>query len=146
MTRWAVLALFVLSVPAVLGAADDTDPEPQGGGGATLKKLQGTWKAVRYISAKGKPKNPPTFTYTFSDDKVTMTFGEKQGPNTTIVPDRKRGDAFEFKRDTGKGSTKYFYKIEKGELYLVPNRSTDPKAKPDFSGTKTPVIIYQKEK
>jgi len=103
---------------------------------------------VRYLTPKDAKvtRNPPPFSYTFSGDKVTLTLNEKAGANMTLVADKKRRDAFEMTRDKSTITTKYFFKIEKGELFLVPNRSADPNAKPDFSGDTAQVLVLEKEK
>ena len=124
--------------------ADEDDPEPSSG---SLHKLQGTWNSVRRITKKGTLRNTST-SYTFAKDKVTMTGGKGKLMRTmTVKADRKRRDVIEMTQENVKGvTTRYFFKIEKGELYLLPDRSGDPKAKADFSGEAGTVMIFEREK
>jgi len=127
----SIAALVVLAASGVTCAGDD--PEPPG---KPLRKLQGAWE-VRAVLVQGKERNSGG-TYTFDKDKVTITPGSK-GPRRemTVVPDKARKDLIEMKPDGGR-AVRYFFKFEKGELYLVPVRPTDAKPEPDFSGDNAP--------
>jgi len=134
-------ALTVLLLALTGFAFADDDPEPPA---ASLRKLQGTWNSVRRII--GGEEMPYTqVTYAFEKDKATHTLGSGKQRTLTVKADRKRSDVIEMTPDKGK-TARYFFKIEKGELYLTPTRSTDPNVKPDFSGAKGTVIIYQRAK
>jgi uncharacterized protein (TIGR03067 family) len=125
--------------------ADEIDPEPPGGS-ASVRKLKGAWKSVRMIS-KGKERTYTSVTYKFSDDKVTYTFGGGKGTRTmTLKTDKKRPNVIEMTVENSKVTNRYFFKFEKGELYLQPDRSGDPKAKPDFTGNTISVLVLQQEK
>jgi hypothetical protein len=43
-------------------------------------------------------------------------------------------------------AVKYYFKIEKGELYLLRKFSDGPRANPDFSGKVGPVLVLKREK
>jgi uncharacterized protein (TIGR03067 family) len=138
--RTFTLTLALLAL-AGFACADEDDPEPPGGG--ALRKLHGTWNAVRMVF-KGAEKTPPNVSYVFEKDKVTYTSGKAARP-MTLKADRKRPDVIEMTPE--KGTTqRFFFKIEKGELYLTPDRSKDPKAKPDFTGASMPVMVLKQEK
>jgi uncharacterized protein (TIGR03067 family) len=137
--------LVALLAVAGLARADDDDPEPPRGT-AALRKLTGKWNSVRMI-LKGNERNYTSASYSFTKDKVTYTAGNGKLMRTmTFKPDKKRPDVLEMTPENAKVPTRYFFKIEKGELYLLPDRSNDPKTKPDFSGTTMPVMILKKEK
>jgi hypothetical protein len=141
--RTFALLVGLLAV-AGLARADDNDPEPPSGS-AAMRKITGTWNSVRMIS-KGKDRDYALASYTFAKDKGSYTMGKGKLVRTfTLKPDRKRPDVLEMTLENAKVPTRYFFKIEKGELYLVPDRSNDPKAKPDFSGMTTPVLVLKKE-
>jgi len=137
------VALLALAGPA---RAQDDDPEPPGGA-AALRKLKGTWNSVRRIS-KGQEIAYTLISYAFEKDKVTYTAGKGKLVRTmSLKVDKKRPDVIELTQENAKVATmRYFFKVEKGELYLVPDRSNDPKAKPDFSGNTTMVMVLKKEK
>jgi uncharacterized protein (TIGR03067 family) len=137
--RRALVAALALSVFVVAARADD-DPEPPGG---ALRKLRGVWKN-RAVLVQGKEREAAA-TYVFAGDKVTYSFGTKGGKREmTLVPDKKRKDLFQMKEERGR-SLRYFFKFEKGELFLVPVRPTDADPRPDFSGDTAPVLILKRE-
>jgi hypothetical protein len=139
---------FVLLVAllAVVGLARaDDDPEPPGGS-AALRKLQGKWVSVRRIIG-GQEVAYTAATYSFTKDKGTYTTGSgKLVRSLTLKVDKSRRDVIEITRENAKAPTRYFFKIEKGELYLALARFKDAKAKPDFSGNAGSVLIFKKEK
>jgi hypothetical protein len=142
--RTFALTVALLAV-AGLARADDDDPEPPGGSSAALRKLKGTWISVRMIM-KGKEGAYTSASYAFEKDKVTYTFGKGvTGRAMTLQADKKRRDVILMTPDKGV-TLRFFFKIEKGELYLTP-APADAKAKADFSGKeRTAVIILKKEK
>jgi hypothetical protein len=141
--RRALVAAMALSVLVVAAGADDVDPEPPGGK-AALRKLKGTWVSVRMI-VKGDSRAHEGATYTFEGDKATYVF--RNNSKHVLKFEAKGPGAFQLSRDDGKALfNKYFFKIEKGELHLIVNRSKDPDAKADFSGKTMPVIVYKKQK
>jgi len=143
--RTFAITLMALALGGAARAADDeVDPEPQSGA-QTLKKIKGTWNATRYIINKAEQKAPP-YTYAFEGDKMTYSYRGRVSYTATITPDKTRKDAFTMKRDNSTITTKYFYKIEKGELFLALDRSNDPKAKADFSGDSGQVIVFEQQK
>jgi hypothetical protein len=92
--------------------------------------------------AKGQETTFVTTTWVFDKGKATCTFGGGQVERRTIKADKKCPDALLL---TGDGRVKrYFCKIEKGELYLSPDRSKDKKARADFGGKTTTVIVLKK--
>lgn len=125
-----------------LARADDDDPEPPRG--AAFRKLQGTWTSVRIIM-KGEEVARTTISYKFTKDKVVYTLTKGKTKDMTLKVDRKRHDLIEMSPDQGK-TLRFFFKIEKGELYLTPAPSDDPKVKPDFSGKAGSVLILKQEK
>jgi uncharacterized protein (TIGR03067 family) len=145
--RTLTLTVLFLSL-AVVCRADDADPEPPGGS-AVLRKLQGEWQSVRRVF-NGKETTYPNATYTFEKDKVTYTLGKGKGKprEMKLKPDSKRPDAFALEQGNAKTSAPhYFFKIEKGELYLMPVTFASKKGnKPDFSGNAAPVIVFKKAK
>jgi uncharacterized protein (TIGR03067 family) len=141
--RTFALTVALLAVAGLARAEDD--PEPPGGSSAALRKLAGTWNAVRVIS-QGVEQPYDLTSYSFEKDKVINTLGRGKISRTlTLKLDKKRPDVIELTPENSK-TTRFFFKIEKGELYLMPDRTNDPKAKPDFSGKTTAVIILKKEK
>jgi hypothetical protein len=142
--RTFALAVALLAV-AGLARADDDDPEPPGS--ASLRKLMGKWVSVRRI-AKGEEMAYTQLSYAFEKDKVTSSSGNGKLVRTmTLKVDKKRSDVIEMTGENVKvKTTRFFFKIEKGELFLTPTRSTDPKAKPDFTGGTGTVMILKKEK
>jgi len=137
---------LTVSLLALVGFAfADDDPEPPSG---SLHKLQGTWNSVRRI-AKGEEMAYTQISYTFEKNKVTYTAGKGKLTRTmTVKTDKKRPDALEMTQDNVKGGApmRYFFKIEKGELYLSPVRAGVADPKPDFSGNNGPVLILTREK
>jgi len=127
--------------------AEDTDPEPPGNT-ASLRKLKGTWVSVRRIVGGKEGAFAEMATYKFEGDKATYIFGKgsKSTRDMKFEADRKRPNAFRVIQENTKTVTKYFFKIEKGELYLTLDRSNDPNAKADFSGKVMPVVIYKQQK
>src|SRR5690242_14795750 len=117
--RTFALAVALLTVAASC-RADDVDPEPPGGA-AALRKLQGEWQSVRRVF-NGKETNYPNATYTFKKDKVTYALGKGTPREMKLKPDSKRPDAFALDQGNAKlmSAPHYFFKIEKGELYLMP--------------------------
>jgi len=63
-----------------------------------------------------------------------------------VVPDKARKDLIELRPEGGGRAAKYFFKLEKAELYLTPAQPGDADPKPDFSGAASPVLILQREK
>jgi uncharacterized protein (TIGR03067 family) len=145
MRTFALMVMLLALVGFARG--DDTDPEPPGSGAAALRKLKGKWNSVRLL-IKGAEKEYTTESYTFDGDKVTYNTG-KTTRKMTVKLDKNRPDTFELTPEDNKAALKTMrnsFKIEKGELYLMPNRSTDAKVKPDFSGKSGPVLILKPEK
>jgi hypothetical protein len=135
-------ALTVLLLVLVGFAFAEDDPEPPA---TPLRKLQGTWTSVRRI-AKGVEMAYTQITFTFDKDKVTsnLDFFDKDKV-TSVKTDRKRPDLLEMTQDQ-RPTRRFFFKVEKGELYLAQDRTNDPKAKPDFSGQTELVMILKREK
>ena len=106
------------------------------------RKLKGTWVSVRMI-ANGTERAHEGLAYTFEGDKATYTF--RNNPKHALKFQAKGADAFHLSREDALFN-KYFFKIEKGELHLIVNRSKDPDAKADFSGKTMPVIVYKRRK
>jgi uncharacterized protein (TIGR03067 family) len=127
-------------------ARADEDPEPPGGA-AALRQLKGTWVSVRRIAGGKETEFAEMATYKFEGDKASYTFG-KGGKTARVMKfeaDRKRPFAFQVIQENTKAATRYFFKIEKGELHLTLDRSKDPNARPDFSGKVMPVVIYKRQ-
>jgi len=141
--RTLTLTALLLALPLVC-RADDVDPEPPGGS-AVLRKLQGEWQAVRRIRS-GKETAFDKASYTFKKDRVTAVMGKGTPREMKFKPDSKRPDAFALDQGNAKMSGSHFiFKIEKGELYLLPvTFATKADKKPDFSGNKAPVIVFKK--
>jgi uncharacterized protein (TIGR03067 family) len=142
--RTFALVVALLAVTDI-ARAEDIDPEPSGTA-ATLKKLKGTWNSVRIISG-GMESPYARLSYTFDGEKATYrTIGPKKGleREMTLKLDKNRKDSLELTYRTS--TTKYHFKIEKDELFLVPDTRNDPKAKPDFTGNTNSVIVYKQEK
>ena len=127
--------------------ADDVDPEPPGGS-AVLRKLQGKWESVRR-TRNGTEKAFTNATYHFQKDKVTYAMGKGKGKprERKLKPDPKRRDAFTLEQQNAKLGQRYYFKVEKSELYLVPvTLAAKGKDKPDFSGNVAPVVVFKKVK
>jgi hypothetical protein len=138
--RTLVLTLALLT-PAGLCRADDVDPEPPGGN--AVRKLQGKWQSMRRV-AKGQETDFVTTSWVFEKDRAVCTFNGGQVERSTIRADRSCPQAILL---TGESRIKrYFFKFEKGELYLSPDRTKDQKARPDFSGKVVTVIVLKKVK
>ncbi len=142
----AVLGLLALAVGVTLARparAAEPDPEPPP---AALAALMGTWKS-RAVLVKGDEKKS-SITYTFSKDKVTINSPAGKGPREMpLTYDKAKPGMFELGAvAAGRPPVRYFFKIEKGELYLTPVRPSDKDPKPDFSGKAAPVIIFTREK
>jgi hypothetical protein len=130
-----------LALAALMRAADPS-PEPPAD---SLKELQGTWKA-RAILVRGTKKTLDVV-YTFDKGKATLTSAKSKAPRKmTVVADKSRKGLFEMKPEGGTRAVKYFFKVEKGELYLSPVRPGVADPKPDFSGDTAPVLILTREK
>jgi uncharacterized protein (TIGR03067 family) len=141
--RKSMLTTAMLAL-AVVALADDVEPEPPGGK-AALRKLKGTWVSVRMYAKGDEKPHEGVATYTFEGDKATYVY--RNNPKRVMKFEAKRPDAFQVSQEDGKTPpTKYFFKVEKGELHLIVNRSKDPDAKADFSGKTMPVIVYKKQK
>jgi hypothetical protein len=143
--RTFALSVALLAVAAV-ARADDVDPEPPGGS-AVQRKLQGKWESVRRVFNGGEKAYANQY-YHFQKDKVTYALGKGTPRTLTLRPDKKRTDLFALEQENAKlGGAKYFFKIEKGELYLMPVTFASKKGnKPDFSGNAAPVIVFKKVK
>jgi hypothetical protein len=130
------------SALVALTHAADPSPEPPGD---PLKELQGAWKA-RAILVKGVTRTSDVV-YTFDKGKATIAPGKSVAPRKmTVVADKTRKGLFEMKPEGGTRAVRYFFKVEKGELYLTPVRPSATHPKPDFSGTSAPVLIFTREK
>jgi hypothetical protein len=138
--RTITLTLTLLAA-AASSRADDVDPEPPAAG---ARQLLGKWQSTKNVTF-GMERPFTTTSYDFGKDKVTCTYGPK-GQTTqvrTYVIDNQRGAILM----TYNGTTRtHFFKIEKGELFMSIDRTKDPKAKPDFSGKTTTVLILKKAK
>jgi len=142
--RTFTLSVALLAAMAAWARAEDDDPEPQTGA-TVLRKLKGTWTASRFLSPKGGGKMG-NYSWTFDGDKMTYATGGRTLYTATITPGKTRRDAFTLKRDNANITTRYFFEVKDGELFLTINTSTDPKAKPDFSGNTTYVSVFTGEK
>ena len=111
-----------------------------------LRKLKGQWVSVRQLVGGKEKAFGGMATYAFDGNKAAYSSGGRPAIPLSFEADRKRPGAFQVFRANDKTPTKYFFKIEKGELYLVPTRTSDPKAKPDFSGKSANVRILSREK
>src|SRR5262249_34189910 len=142
-------ALTVGLLAMVVGAAyaGDDDPEPPATGGKSLRALRGKWTAIQRISG-GQTSAYTTTSYEFDGEKVTYTLKSKKGGDNPrpmkAKIDPKRPGVLELTPDTGKGTRRHFFKIEKDKLYLTVDRGDDPNAKADFTGNVAPVLVYQK--
>jgi hypothetical protein len=145
MTRgYAVLLIgsFAAAAAASWGCAgDDPDPEPPPGP-STLKRLQGTWGQVRTVPRSEKGTGERGDVYRFKGDQLVVNPGGKDSAEYTVVPDRKRRGAFALRHNlTQEVVERYFSRIEEGELYLAVDRTDDPRAEPDFTGSGGPVFV-----
>lgn len=140
--RTFALCVALLCLAGMAGAADD--PEPPG---AALRRLQGKWKTVRILT-RGQERRDDA-TYAFEKDQVIYVFGDAQSKGgsykMTVKADKSRPDLIEMKRGGGRG-TYYWFKIEKGELYLAPAQAIGEKENPDFSGKRGMVRVLKREK
>ena len=100
---------------------------------------------MRRIS-KGVEQAYADASYTFNKDKVTYALGKGASREMKLKPDSKRADVFTIEQENTKVSApRYFFKIEKGELYLMPvTLAAKGKDKPDFSGNQAPVVVFKK--
>jgi hypothetical protein len=130
------VALLAVAGPS---RADDVDPEPPGAG---VRQLVGKWESTKHVF-KGAERPFTTTSYVFEKDKATCTFGKgKVEERASKIDARRRAILM-----TYNGATKtHFFKIEKGELHLSIDRSNDPKAKPDFGGQTSPVVVFKRVK
>jgi hypothetical protein len=141
--RTFALTVALLAV-AGLARADDVDPEPPGGG--PFGKLQGKWQSVRRI-VKGRESESAQASYEFKNDKVTYTLGKGRPRTMTLKADKKRSDLFSMAEENARfNSGRYYFKIENGELYLVPAVWAKSDDKIDFSGKTAPVTIFKRTK
>jgi uncharacterized protein (TIGR03067 family) len=139
--RTFALMVAMLAVTGLTHAKSD-DPDPPA---ATLKQLQGKWALDRAIF-KGKRQEVKAMFYTFKNAKVILQGGKDDTPETRAVTVSKdRPDVLEITPEKRK-TTRWFFKIEKGELHLLQYSSRDPKGKPDFSGQTDTVMILRREK
>jgi uncharacterized protein (TIGR03067 family) len=143
--RTFTLTLLVLAL-ASFARSDDTDPEPPGAT-ATLRKLNGTWNAVRQLTGVNERK--VTASYTFEGSKVTYSTDKGQTTLQMVLKTNKKlPNVIELTPADPKlasNSSKYYFKIEKGELYLMRKISDGPRPNPDFSGKVGPVLVLTKE-
>jgi hypothetical protein len=127
---------------AALARTADPDPEPPG---SPLRELEGAWKA-RAVKAKGETRMYEA-TYTFSKGKATITTTKGKGPREMeVVPDKAVKGLIEMRPKADGRAVRYFFKVEKGELFLAPVRPGEAAPKPDFSGDNAPVLILVREK
>jgi hypothetical protein len=141
-TTACLLALMMSLALVALTCAADPSPEPPGN---PLSELQGTWKA-RAMLVNGKTREFD-IVYTFDRGKATSVSAKARATRKmTVVPDKTRKGLFEMKPEGGTRAVRYFFKIEKGELYLSPVRPGVADPKPDFSGTTAPVLILTRAK
>jgi hypothetical protein len=145
LTVAALLLLLAAAVAATAtGRADEGNPEPTSG--RSLKSLQGKWQSVARIIG-GLERPYALASYSFDRDKVTYAIGKKgiSRPMTARL-DPKRADVVDLTDDQTKAITKYFYKVDKGRLYMAPDNSGgDPNAKADFTGNAGLVLVFEKQ-
>lgn len=140
--RTLALAVALLTAWGLTASADDVDPEPPAG--ANLSKLRGKWVSVRKISGGKESAYENVSTYTFERDKVRYQW-TKHDYSMKVEIDKKRPFSMTMTKENTPPK-KFFFKIEKGELYLTTDRTNDPKANADFSGKSGMVFIYKREK
>jgi uncharacterized protein (TIGR03067 family) len=139
-------AAFALAL-CLLGASQthaDDDPEPPGKGGALLRQLKGKWTSVRQV-AKGRERKDARLTDEFDGDKLTLDNGRTKTVFKVKVDARQRPAVLERTGQGEKATTRLFFKIEKGELYLAGDFG-DSKADKDFSGKSGSMAVLKREK
>src|SRR5262249_20598784 len=121
-------------------------PEPPGIS-ATLRKLEGTWNAVRQLTANEEKE--ATATYVFKGNKVSYSTDKGRTTQAMVLKTNKKlPNVIELTpADPNRGSqlARYYFKIEKGELYLMQKITDRPRPNPDFSGKVNPVLVLKKE-
>src|SRR4051794_4977654 len=116
-----MLARTALLLALAAFAADD--PEPPSDPSALLR---GTWRS-RVLVAGGVERaagKGSSVVYTFERNRVTVTSPLAKGVPVEMAlsfPDKKRKDVLAVRRGAQE-TLRYFFKIEKGELYLQPVR------------------------
>ena len=131
------VALLALAGPS--RADEDVDPEPPEAG---VRQLLGKWESTKHVF-KGTERPLTTTSYVFEKGKATCTYGRNKVEERSFKIDARRRALLM----TYNGTTRtHFFKFEKGELHLSIDRSNDPKAKPDFSGQTSPVVVFKKVK
>jgi uncharacterized protein (TIGR03067 family) len=138
--RRAVILLLLTIVASSACAGDD--PEPPSKGGALLRKLKGKWTAVRSV-ANGRERKDVRLTYEFDGDKLTLDNGSTKTVFKVKVDPRERPAVLERTRQ-GEKTTRLFFKIEKGELYLAGDFG-ESKADKDFSGKSGSMAVLKRE-
>jgi uncharacterized protein (TIGR03067 family) len=141
------LLILSLAVPA---RADD-DPEPPGKGGTLLRQLKGKWTVTRRVLQGRETKGGATLTYEFDGDKVTVDTGNmKYTAKVKVDAKKKKSAVLELTREGAKAPTRSEFKIEKGELYLVPAVSKkglgEEKEEDVFKGETRPLMVLKREK
>jgi len=139
-----LLPLAVLLALAAPTRADDVDPEPPPGKWI-FRSLKGHWKQVRYrYEGREVTWGAVAFRFDGSDRGEYEANYNPQG--VTLKLDRKRRDVLILTFARNKTNPRRcFFKIFKGELYLIFDDGNDPNRRPDFSGAgKEQVLIFQR--
>src|SRR5262245_21393373 len=116
----AVFALALCLLCASHARADDDDPEPSGKGGSMLRDLRSKWTVTRRVLQGRETKGAATTTYEFDGDEVTVDTGTLKYTAKVKVDAKKKPAVMELTREGAKATSRMEFKIEKGELYLVP--------------------------
>jgi hypothetical protein len=135
---------FLLLALAAPARADDVDPEPPPGRWI-FRSLAGTWRQTR-ARDNGAEVGWTATTFRFDRGGGGKYEVNSQSQAVTLKLDKKRRDVLTFTYERNRDNPRrYFFKIHKGELYLVADDSNDPDAKADFSGAgKNQVMIFQR--
>jgi uncharacterized protein (TIGR03067 family) len=145
----AAFALALCLLCASHARADD-DPEPPDKGGALLRQLKGKWTVTRRVLRGKETKGGGTLTYEFDGDKVTVDTGSMKYTATVKVDAKKKPAVLELTREGAKAPTRSEFKIEKGELYLVPvpkyGLGVVEKEEDAFKGETRPLMVLKREK
>ena len=148
-TRAAAFALALCLLCASHARADD-DPEPPGKGDTLLRQLKGKWTVTRRVLQGRETKGGATLTYEFDGDKVTVVTGNMKYTAKVKVDAKKKPAVLELTREGAKAPTRSGFKIEKGELYLVPAVSKkglgEEKEEDVFKGETRPLMVLKREK
>lgn len=139
-------ALAATFLPATAHA--DDDPEPPGG--PSLRKLEGKWTLTRRVLRGKETKGGGTLSYEFDGDKVTVDTGTMKYTAKVKVDARKKPTVLELTREGQKSPTRSEFKIEKGELFLVPvsrkGLGIVEKLEDVFKGETRPLMVLKREK